>query len=300
MRHKWSTIQCALAALLTLASCGKSEKEYDATGTFEATETTIYAEQNGNLLSLQASEGDELVAGQEIGLVDTTQIWLKIKQQEAAKNVFEAQKPDVNKQIAATRQQLDKARKEQRRYAELVKDGAVASKMLDDATNQVEVLKRQLDALVSSLSTQTQSLNRQMTATNAQVNLLYDELKKCHIASPLSATVTEKYAEKGEFVTIGKPLLKLADTKNMYLRAYVTSRQLHEIKLGQKVKVYADYGDKQRKEYEGRVTWISSNSEFTPKTILTDDERADLVYAIKVAVTNDGYLKIGMYGEISF
>ncbi|MBR1401797.1 MAG: HlyD family efflux transporter periplasmic adaptor subunit [Prevotella sp.] len=293
------TIVIAGAALI-LAACAKSEKEYDATGTFEATETTVSAEQSGMLLAFNVSEGDVIEQGTEVGLVDTTQIWLKIRQAGAAKEVYQSQKPDMEKQIAATRQQLLKARTEQQRYKELVADGAAPSKMLDDATNQVEVLQRQLDAQKSALATSTNALNKQMAATDVQVSQLIDQLKKCHIKAPVSGTVLEKYAECGEFVTAGRPLCKLADVGKMYLRAYVTSAQLQQIRLGQKVKVFADYGDKQRKEYEGTVSWISNRSEFTPKTILTDDERADLVYAVKVSVASDGYIKIGMYGEVKF
>jgi len=131
-----------------------------------------------------------------------------------------------------------------------------------------------------------------------QISQLRDQLRKCHVVVPVSGTVTEKYVERGELVTVGKPLFKIADVKNMYMRAYFTSAQLKDIKLGQKVKVLADYGDGQKKEYDGTITWISSRSEFTPKTILTDDERADLVYAVKIAIRNDGYVKIGMYGEV--
>ena len=293
------TIVIAGAALI-LAACAKSEKEYDATGTFEATETTVSAEQSGMLLAFNVSEGDVIEQGTEVGLVDTTQIWLKIRQAGAAKEVYQSQKHDMEKQIAATRQQLLKARTEQQRYKELVADGAAPSKMLDDATNQVEVLQRQLDAQKSALATSTNALNKQMAATDVQVSQLIDQLKKCHIKAPVSGTVLEKYAECGEFVTAGRPLCKLADVGKMYLRAYVTSAQLQQIRLGQKVKVFADYGDKQRKEYEGTVSWISNRSEFTPKTILTDDERADLVYAVKVSVASDGYIKIGMYGEVKF
>ena len=127
-----------------------------------------------------------------------------------------------------------------------------------------------------------------------------DQLQKCHVTTPIKGTVLEKYVEKGEFVATGKPLFKMADTEKMFIRAYVTSAQLKDIKVGQQAKVFADYGDGQKKEYEGTVSWISSKSEFTPKTILTDDERADLVYALKVAIKNDGYVKIGMYGEVKF
>ena len=287
-------------AALMLCACGNKEKEYDATGTFEATEVTVFAEQSGALLTFNASEGENVSQGQEIGVVDTTQLWLKIQQLGASKRVFQSQKPDMAKQVAATRQQLVKALQEQRRYKELVADGAAPSKMLDDATSQVQVLQRQLEAQVSALNTQTSTLNSQMAATDVQVRQLYDQLAKCHVYAPISATVLEKYVERGEFVTTGKPLLKLADTENMFIRAYVTSAQLKTIKVGKKAKVFADYGDGQKKEYEGVVSWISSRSEFTPKTILTDDDRADLVYAVKVAIKNDGYAKIGMYGEVKF
>ena len=285
---------------LLLVACGQSEKEFDATGTFEATEVIVSAEQSGTLLKFALEEGDNIEADSEVGLVDTTQIWLKLQQAEATKAVYQSQKPDMEKQIAATRQQLEKAKTEQRRYQELVSDGAAPSKMLDDATNQVKVLQRQLEAQMSSLSTSTKALNQQMAATDVQMSQLKDQLQKCHIAAPLTGTVLEKYMEQGEFAAIGKPLFKMADTEQMFIRVYVTSAQLKDIKVGQKAKVFADYGDGQKKEYEGTVSWISSRSEFTPKTILTDDERADLVYALKVAFKNDGNVKIGMYGEVKF
>ncbi len=287
-----------IAAVLT--ACNSGDKEYDATGTFEATETTVAAEQAGTLLTFSLEEGDNIEAGTEVGLIDTTQLWLKISQTEASKAVYQSQKPDQEKQIAATRQQLAKARTEQQRYKELVADGAAPSKMLDDASSQVQVLQRQLDAQVSALQTSTNALSRQMDAADVQVRQLRDQLLKCHIKSPVSGTVLEKYVERGEYVTPGKPLFKIGDVRHMYLRAYITSAQLKNVKTGQKVKVFADYGGGQKKEYVGTVTWISSRSEFTPKTILTDDERADLVYAVKIAVRNDGYVKIGMYGEVRF
>ena len=283
---------------LMMAACGGNEKAYDATGTFEATETTVYAEQSGALLTFSVNEGDHIEAGKEVGLIDTTQTWLKIRQLDATKEVYQSQKPDMERQIAATRQQLSKAQQDEQRYRELVADGAAPSKMLDDASSQVKVLQKQLDAQISSLSTSTRSLDKQTVAANVQIEQLRDMLRKCHIVTPTKGTVLEKYVERGEFVTIGKPLFKIADTEQMFMRAYVTSAQLQNIKIGQKVKVFADYGDGQKKAYDGTVSWISSRSEFTPKTILTDDERADLVYAVKVAVKNDGYVKIGMYGEV--
>ena len=283
---------------LMLAACGGNEKEYDATGTFEATETTVFAEQSGALLTFSVNEGDNIEANKEVGLIDTTQVWLKIQQLGATKEVYQSQKPDMEAQIAATRQQLAKAQQEEQRFHELVADGAAPSKMLDDASSQVKVLQKQLAAQQSALTTSTRSLDKQMAATDVQVSQLRDQLRKCHIVTPTKGTVLEKYVERGEFVAVGKPLFKMADTEAMYLRAYVTSAQLQNIKIGQQVKVFADYGDGQRKKYDGTISWISSRSEFTPKTILTDDERADLVYAVKVAIRSDGFVKIGMYGEV--
>ena len=285
-------------AALIMAACGGNEKEYDATGTFEAIETTVFAEQSGALLSFDVNEGDMIEAARQVGLIDTTQTWLKIQQMDATKAVYQSQKPDMERQIAATRQQLAKAQQDEQRYRELVADGAAPSKMLDDATSQVKVLQKQLDAQISSLSTNTQALDKQMAAAEIQKAQLQDKLRKCHILTPIKGIILEKYVEQGEFVSVGKPLFKIADTESMKLRAYVTSAQLQNLKIGQKVKVFANYGDGQRKEYAGTIIWISSRSEFTPKTILTDDERADLVYAVKVAIKNDGFVKIGMYGEV--
>ena len=285
---------------LSLASCTEKEKEYDATGTFEATEVTVAAEQNGKLLQFDVNEGDRIVEGRQVALTDTVQLYLKARQIGATKLVYASQRPDMDKQVAATRQQLAKAREEYDRFAALVKDGAANRKNLDDARSQVQVLERQLEGQLSSLHTSTNSLNAQMGTTDVQKLQVADQLRKCHVTAPITGTVTEKYMERGEFASVGKPLFKMADLDHVFLRAYITSAQLKNVKIGQQVRVFADYGDNEKKEYPGKVTWISSQSEFTPKTILTDDERADLVYAVKIAVKNDGYVKIGMYGEAKF
>ncbi len=287
-----------MLATTGLASCGDKKGTYDATGTFEATEVTVAAEQNGKLVSLYINEGDRVGAGKQVALTDTVQLYLKARQIGATRLVYASQRPDTGKQVAATRQQLAKAREEYERFAALVKEGAANRKALDDARSQVQVLQRQLEAQLSALGTSTNSLNAQMGTTDVEKLLVADQLKKCHVVSPISGTVIEKYMEQGEFATVGRPICKVADLAHMYLRAYITSAQLRQVRIGQQVKVFADYGNGQRKEYPGRVTWISPKSEFTPKTILTDDERADLVYALKIAVRNDGYVKIGMYGEV--
>lgn len=250
---------------LSLASCGDKEKEYDATGTFEATEVTVSAEQNGKLLQFDINEGDKIEQGKQVGLIDTVQLYLKARQIGATKLVYASQRPDMAKQVAATRQQLAKAREEYDRFASLVKDGAANRKNLDDARSQVKVLERQLEAQLSSLNSSTNSLNAQMGTADVQKLQVADQLAKCHITTPIAGTVLEKYAEQGEFAMTGKALFKMADIENMFLRAYITSAQLKNVKLGQRVKVFADFGNGEKREYKGKVTWISSKSEFTPR-----------------------------------
>ena len=288
-----------LFAVLLLVACGDKDNTFDATGTFEATEVTVSAEQTGKLLRFDVQEGGKVMAGAEVGCIDTVPLYLKARQIGAVRMVYQAQKPNTATQIAALRQQVAKAQQEVDRYTQLVKDGAANRKILDDSRSQLLVLQRQLAAQSATLGTSTRSLTAQMGTADVEKLQVVDQLRKCHIASPISGFVLEKYAEPGEFAVIGKPLFKVADTERLFLRAYITSRQLQQVRLGQRVTVFADYGNEKR-SYPGIIAWIASKSEFTPKTILTDDERADLVYAMKVAVKNDGKIKIGMYGEVNF
>ena len=288
-----------LFVALLLVACGDKDNTFDATGTFEATEVTVSAEQTGKLLRFDVQEGGKVMAGAEVGCIDTVQLYLKARQIGAVRMVYQAQKPNTATQIAALRQQVAKAQQEVDRYTQLVKDGAANRKILDDSRSQLLVLQRQLAAQSATLGTSTRSLTAQMGTADVEKLQVVDQLRKCHIASPISGFVLEKYAEPGEFAVIGKPLFKVADTERLFLRAYITSRQLQQVRLGQRVTVFADYGNEKR-SYPGIIAWIASKSEFTPKTILTDDERADLVYAMKVAVKNDGKIKIGMYGEVNF
>ena len=321
------TLLIASLAII-VAACSKKEKEYDATGTFEATEVTISAEANGQLTLLSADEGQEVARGTVMGYVDKKQLELKKRQLEASLRQLDASRKqlaatrssndsrqlDLEKQLASIRQQIANAQRERQRFSELYKDGAVARKQVDDIAYQISVLEKQLTATEDQIrsnnaafadqnrgiSAQIEGVSQQADGIEAQIAQIDDQIAKADIVSPIMGTILEKYVESGELVTVGKPLLKLADTQNMFIRAYVTSAQLQQIKVGQKVKVFADYGDNQKHTYDGTVTWISNRSEFTPKTILTDDERADLVYAVKVALKNDGFVKIGMYGEVKF
>ena len=285
---------CSLLALFS--ACGNGAPKYDATGTFETTEVLVSAEASGRLLYFDIEEGMLLKAGEEVGVVDTVQLYLKKLQLEASIKSVEEQRPDILKQVAATKEQISAAQRERNRVANLLKVGAANQKQLDDAEDQLEVLRKQN----STLSNSHQSLTWQSSSVGIQVAQVEDQLKKCHITSPITGTVLAKYAEAGELTAMGTPLFKVADTEQMYLRAYITSEQLSQVKLGQKVTVFSDYGTDEHKQYPGVVTWISDTSEFTPKTILTKNERANLVYAVKIAVHNDGLLKIGMYGGVEF
>ena len=289
---------CSLLALFS--ACGSGAPKYDATGTFETTEVLVSAEASGSLLYFDIEEGMLLKAGEEVGVVDTVQLYLKKLQLEASLKSVEEQRPDILKQVAATKEQISAAQRERNRVANLLKVGAANQKQLDDAEDQLEVLRKQLVAQNSTLSNSHQSLTWQSSSVGIQVAQVEDQLKKCHITSPIIGTVLAKYAEAGELTAMGTPLFKVADTEQMYLRAYITSEQLSQVKLGQKVTVFSDYGTDEHKQYPGVVTWISDTSEFTPKTILTKNERANLVYAVKIAVHNDGLLKIGMYGGVEF
>ena len=289
---------CSLLALFS--ACGNGAPKYDATGTFETTEVLVSAEASGRLLYFDIEEGMLLKAGEEVGVVDTVQLYLKKLQLEASLKSVEEQRPDILKQVAATKEQVSAAQRERNRVANLLKVGAANQKQLDDAEDQLEVLRKQLVAQNSTLSNSHQSLTWQSSSVGIQVAQVEDQLKKCHITSPITGTVLAKYAEAGELTAMGTPLFKVADTEQMYLRAYITSEQLSQVKLGQKVTVFSDYGTDEHKQYPGVVTWISDTSEFTPKTILTKNERANLVYAVKIAVHNDGLLKIGMYGGVEF
>ena len=219
-------------ALIMLAACGKGIPSYDATGTFEATEVIVSAEAAGKLLRLEVEEGTRLKAGEEIGLVDTVQLYLKKLQLEASMKSVESQRPDLAKQIAATKQQIATAEREKKRVENLLAAGAANQKQLDDWDAQVKLLERQLVAQESSLQNSTNSLIEQGNSVAIQVAQMEDQLAKCHVQSPIEGTVLAKYAEAGELAAIGKPLFKVAEVDRMYLRAYITSEQLSQVKLG--------------------------------------------------------------------
>ena len=286
-----------IAAVVLAASCG-TEAEFDAQGTFEATEVVVSSEATGRILNFEVEEGIAVEANQMVGAIDSVQLHLQRKQLVAQQSAMLGSRPDVKKQVAALREQIAKQNEELRRVENMLKDGAATKKQKDDIEAQIKILERQLDATLSTLDKNTSTINNNSAALEAQIAALDDRISKCRILSPIGGTVLVKYAEAGELASVGKPLMKIADLDNIYLRAYFTSDQLAKVNLGDEVKVVADFGGEERYDYTGRVAWISSESEFTPKTIQTKDSRANLVYAVKIAVENDGRLKIGLAGEV--
>lgn len=286
-----------IAAVVLAASCG-TEAEFDAQGTFEATEIVVSSEATGRILNFEVEEGMAVEANQMVGAIDSVQLHLQRKQLVAQQSALLGSRPDVKKQVAALREQIAKQKEELRRVENMLKDGAATKKQKDDIEAQIKILESQLDATLSTLDKNTSTINNNSAALEAQIAALDDRISKCRVISPVGGTVLVKYAEAGELASVGKPLMKIADLDNIYLRAYFTSDQLAKVNLGDEVKVVADFGGEERYDYTGRVAWISSESEFTPKTIQTKDSRANLVYAVKIAVENDGRLKIGLAGEV--
>lgn len=284
-------------SVLTLVSCHNTP-EYDATGIFEATTVTVAAETSGKILSFDVAEGDIIQQGQNIAVIDTALLVLQQKQLNSQRLSAESASPDIAAQAAALRTQIAHQQHECERFGRLLADGATTQKQYDDAVAMLNTLRGQLTALLSTLGKNRNSISDNAVAIQYQSEQIEEQISKSHINSPLTGTVLVKYAEPGEFATPGKPLVKIADLDKIYLRSYFTASQLADLKIGQQVTVIADFGGEEQFEYPGTIIWIAEESEFTPKSIQTQDSRANLVYAVKVAVRNDGRLKLGQYGEV--
>lgn len=290
----------ALCSLVLLISCTDSQNGKDATGVFEATEVIVSAESAGKLMRLEIHEGQELKKDEILGLIDTVQLSLQKMQLRATQLSLRASKPDVPSQTGAIEKEIEKLEFEKQRTQKLLEGDVATQKQLDDIQSQLDVLRARLKAQKKSLGSSVAAIDAQYDAMEVQMDQLNDQIARCQIKSPIDGSILVKYTEQGEFVNLGKPLFKVANMEEMVLRAFVTAEQLKELQINQKVTVLAEFGAEEIREYEGVITWISDKSEFTPKTIQTQDERANLVYAIKVSVKNDGVLKIGMYGGLKW
>ena len=286
-----------ILATIVAVSCS-NEADYDAQGTFEATEVVISAEGTGRILNFDIVEGEAIESNSTVGAIDSLQLHLQREQLKAQQSALLSSRPDKEKQVASLRSQIAKQRTELQRIENMLSDGAATTKQRDDIEAQIAILEGQLSAALSTIDNNTSTINENAAALEAQIVALDDRIAKCRISSAVGGTVLVKYAEEGELAAVGKPLMKVANLKNIYLRAYFTSDQLANVNLGDEVIVTADFGGDERYDYKGRVAWISAESEFTPKSIQTKETRANLVYAVKIAVENDGRLKIGLAGEV--
>ena len=301
-------------AMIILTACNRNGNKFDATGTFEADEVIVSASANGKILSLNIDEGSRIAKDSVVGLVDPTDLSLQKQQVQASIAALNEKTSDATPQIKMLQDQLnvqqtqlDNLLHEQARIENLLKEDAATKKQLDDINFQIESAKKQMNVTQqqinvqrSNVATQNRGILSESKPLQKRAQQLQEQLNRTNIRNPVDGTVITKYAETGEITSNGKPLYKIADLSTLNLRAYVTGDQLPQIKLGQRVTVFVDSGAKNYRKLAGTITWVSDKAEFTPKTIQTKDERANLVYAMKVRVKNDGYLKIGMYGEVRF
>jgi HlyD family secretion protein len=288
------------AIVLFLFSCHDQNHEFDAAGNFEAVETVVSAEANGKILAFDIAEGQILQKDQLVGYIDSTQLYLSKLQLEQNRRAILSGRPDIKTQLESLEKELANTIDDRDRIENLVKGEVASQKQLDDANTRIEILQSRIEAQKSVLATSALTLTEQGSTVEIQQAIIEDQLRKCRIINPITGTVLSKYAEPYEMTSQGRPLYKIADLENMFIRIYVSETQLSQIKIGQKVEVHIDSSRKDFKKYEGAVSWISSRAEFTPKIIQTKEERVTLVYAVKVLVKNDGYLKIGMPGEVNF
>lgn len=300
--------------LFAFVACNRNDKQFDASGTFETDEVVVSSELAGKILSFNIEEGDTISKDKIVGEIDAENTKLQKEQVEESIKSLSEKTADVSPQVkllqdqlAVQQAKLANLQHEKARTENLLKQDAATGKQLDDINFQIEsvtkemsVTQQQINVQRSNISTQNRGILSESKPLEKRVEQLADQLGKANIINPINGTVTTKYAEPGEITSPGKALYKIGDLSTMTLRAYITGTQLSQVKLGQQVKVLVDNGADKYKEFAGTITWISDKAEFTPKTIQTKDERANLVYAIKVKVKNDGYLKMGMYGEVKF
>lgn len=294
------TLRFALALVLGAALVSCDGGEPDAHGVFEFPSVSVGAENNGKILAFYVKEGDKVVKGQELALTDTVTFTVQRDNLEAAKRAAAVVQSDAEVQTAAMRQKIAKLKDDLQTTKRLVESGAAPRKRQEDIETEISVLESQAAAVRATITNTNNATTGNVESLDAQIKGVRTLMEKCHVVSPTDGVVTAKYASEGEIAVAGRTVLKIADTDNAYLRAYFTSPQLRDIAVGQKVKVIANYGKDSTREYEGTIVWISDESEFTPKTILTDDERSNLVYEAKITVENDGYLKAGVLGEVYF
>ncbi len=293
MKNKY--LMLALLAF-TAVSCNNNNNKSDAYGNFEAIEVIVSSQANGKLLAFNIEEGQTLKMGESYGFVDTTDLFLKKQQLLAQKEAVSSKINNITAQIDVLKQQKQNLEIDKDRIVKMNKDGAATKKQVDDVIGGIDVINKQ----INSIQTQNSSVLNEIAGIEKQVEQIASSIKKSYIIDETGGTVLVKYVEQGEVTAFGKPLYKVANLNNMILKVYVSGDQLPQLKIGAKCKVLVDKNEKENKSYEGAISWVADNAEFTPKIIQTKKERVNLVYAVKVIVKNDGTLKIGMPGEVVF
>jgi len=297
---KTGILMLVAGLLLTGTGCKKNKGDADAYGVCEATEITVSSESNGKMLVFSIEEGQAYEAGQTLGCIDTMQTYLQIKQLESSINAVLARRPNATSQIKVLEDKLATLNKEKQRVHNLIEANAASTKQMDDIQAEINITKSQIAATRSTLSTQDQSLLEEVEAMRFQLQQLRHVMESCIIKAPITGTIINKYIEENELAYQGKPLFKMADLTNMFIKVYITEDVLASVKLGQKAIVRLDNKDGKPIRLEGTVSWVSPKAEFTPKMIQTKNERANLVYAVKISFKNDGSAKIGMPGDVIF
>ena len=296
MKHSLNFLILILPLLF--AGCSDGSDDFDACGQIEAVDVVVSAESNGKIISLDMPEGAVLAKGECVGVIDSVQIYLQKMELISRKQNAASRIVDIKKQLAPQKSRLENLMVDKERYVNLLAKDAGTQKQVDDIEFQIAVSKGEIDAQTQTYQNNNSGVESELAMYDVQIAQKEDMLRKCRIVSPVAGTVLTRYVEEGETVTSGKPIFRIADMNDVYVRAYFSTSQLADLKIGSKVKVYPDDGSNKLKEYEGTVTWISEQAEFTPKNIQTRDDRADLVYAVKISIANDGYLKLGMYAYV--
>ncbi|WP_320054236.1 HlyD family efflux transporter periplasmic adaptor subunit [uncultured Acetobacteroides sp.] len=289
-------IVVAAIAVAALTGCNGGNEKNDAYGNFEAVEVVVSSEVNGLITSASVVEGNEVGVGQVLCTIDSLQNRLRIDQMQGMKEATQSKVGTIEAQIAVLQAQKQTADKDYARISAMLKDGAATQRDYDNVSGQLNVINRQIAQAKSQLA----GIQGELKSLTSQESQVADLVTKSVVKSPIAGTILDKYIEKGELAVPGKQLYKIADTKTLVLKVYVSGSLLPKVVVGKKVAVYIDKDKKSDEKLEGVVTWVSPQAEFTPKIIQTKEERVDLVYAVKVNVPNDGRLKIGMPGSVVF
>lgn len=284
-----------IAATL-LTACSVNNNDPDAWGNFESKEIMVSAEAQGKIMQLTIEEGDVLENDQLVGVIDTTMQYLQKQQLIAQKQAVSTKIANVNAQIAVQEEQKQNLVNEKNRIEKLFAEKAATQQQFDDITSKYEIVNKQ----IAATKTQIDAIYKELNVIDKQIDVLNEQIRKAGIINPIHGTVLEKYIEAGEMAAMGKAIYKISKLDEIDLRVYVSGAQLPMVKIGQVVTVFIDKNEKENQQYEGVVSWISNQAEFTPKIIQTKEERVNLVYAVKVRVKNDGHIKIGMPGEVKF